>query len=69
MTKQLTDLAPLAQTSAPVIVELRKYLANLCKEDLENFNRDLKEIVQKSGIQSIHDFDSNQHTLARFYKN
>lgn len=69
MIKQLTNLAPLASTSASVIVELRKYMADLRKENLQNFNKELKEIAQESGFRSVYDFDSNVHTFARFCKN
>lgn len=69
MTKQLENLVPLALTGAPVIVELRKYIVDLHKKDLQNFNKELNEIVQTNGLHSTYDFDSNEHTLARLYKN
>lgn len=69
MTKQLENLVPLASTGAPVIVESRKYIADLRKEDLKNFTEELKELAQKNGLRSLHDFDSNEHVLARFCKN
>ncbi|XP_032690746.1 dynein assembly factor 3, axonemal homolog isoform X2 [Odontomachus brunneus] len=69
MTKQLENLVPLASTDASIIVELRKYMTELHKEDLQNFNKELSEIVQKNGLRSVYDFNSNEHTLARLYKN
>lgn len=69
MTKQLENLAPLASTGAPVIVESRKYMADLRKEDLKNFTEEVKELAQKNGLRLIHDFDSNEHIFARFCKN
>ncbi|KAM0727110.1 Dynein axonemal assembly factor 3 [Formica fusca] len=69
MTKQLENLAPLASTGAPVIVESRKYMADLRKEDLKNFTEELKELAQKNGLRLLHDFDSNEHIFARFSKN
>ncbi|XP_014488377.1 PREDICTED: dynein assembly factor 3, axonemal homolog isoform X2 [Dinoponera quadriceps] len=68
MTKQLANLAPLVSTGASVIVELSKYVADLRKEDLQNFNKELKETMQKNGLRSTYDFDSNEHTLARLCK-
>lgn len=68
MTRQLANLAPLASTGAPVIVELRKYMADCRKEDLQNFTEELKEIAQENGLRSLHDFDSNEHIFARFCK-
>lgn len=69
MTKQIANVAPLASTGASVIVELRKYMAELRKEDLEKFNKELKEIAQESGLRPLCDFDSNEHVIARFSKN
>lgn len=69
MTKQLMNLAPLATTGASIIVELPKNMADLRKEDLQNYDKELKEIVQKSGLRSTYNFDSNIHTLARLCKN
>lgn len=69
MTKQLPNLVPLISADAPMIVELRKHMANLHKEDLQNFTRELKEIAQTNGLRSLYDFDSNTHTFARFCKN
>ncbi|XP_011640069.1 dynein assembly factor 3, axonemal homolog isoform X2 [Pogonomyrmex barbatus] len=69
MTKQLANLAPLASAGAPVIVELRKHMADLRKEDLQNFTKELKEIAQENGLRSLYDFDSNEHIFARFCKN
>lgn len=69
MTKQLENLVPLASTGASVIVELRKYMVDLHKEDLQDFNKELSEIVQKNGLRSAYDFNSNDHTFARLYKN
>lgn len=68
MTKQITNLAPLASTGASVIIELRKYMIELRKEDLQKFNKELKEITQETGLRSISDFDSNEHVIARFSK-
>lgn len=68
MTKQLANLAPLASTGASVIVELRKNMADFRKEDLQNFTKELKEIAQESGLRSLYDLDSNEHTFARFCK-
>lgn len=69
MTKQLANLAPLASTgTGTVIVELRKHMAELRKEDLQNFTKELKEIAQKNGLRSLYDFDSNEHVFARFCK-
>ncbi|EZA54512.1 hypothetical protein X777_05491 [Ooceraea biroi] len=69
MTKQLSNLVPLASAGAPVIVELRKCMAELRKEDLNIFTKELKGIAQENGLRSIHDFDSNDHILAHFCKN
>lgn len=69
MIKQLENLAPLASTGAPVIVESRKCMADLRKEDLKNFTEELKELAQKNGLRLVHDFDSNEHIFARFCKN
>lgn len=69
MTKQLENLIPLASKDAPIIVESRKYMADLRKEDLKNFTEELKELAQKNGLRSLHDFDSNEHVFARFCKN
>ncbi|XP_011858281.1 PREDICTED: dynein assembly factor 3, axonemal homolog isoform X2 [Vollenhovia emeryi] len=68
MTKQLANLAPLASTGAPVIVELRKNMAEFRNEALKNFTKELKEIAQKCGLRSLYDFDSNKHIFARFCK-
>lgn len=68
MTKQLANLVPLALTDAPVIVELRKCMVELRKNDLQNFTKELKTIAQDVGLRSIHDFDSNKHIFARFCK-
>lgn len=68
MTKQLVNLAPLVSTNGTVIVELRKYMTELRKEDLETFNKELKEIARESKLQAISDFNSIEHTLARFRK-
>jgi len=69
MTKQLANLAPLALTGAPVIVELCKHMADLRKENLQNFTKELKEIAQENKLRLLRDFDSNEHVLARFCKN
>ncbi|XP_012228949.2 dynein axonemal assembly factor 3 [Linepithema humile] len=69
MTKQLANLAPLASTGAPVIVELRKCMADLRKEDLQNFTKELKEVARENKLRLLRDFDSNEHVLARFCKN
>ncbi|XP_029161923.1 dynein assembly factor 3, axonemal [Nylanderia fulva] len=69
MTKQLENLIPLASTGALIIVESRKYIADLRKEDLKNFTEELKELAQKNGLRLLHDFDSNEHVFARFCKN
>lgn len=68
MTKQLANLIPLASTGAPVIVELRKHMADLREEDLQNFTKELKDIAQENGLRPLYDFDSNKHTFARFCK-
>ncbi|KAL0132598.1 hypothetical protein PUN28_000393 [Cardiocondyla obscurior] len=68
MTRQLPNLVPLASTGAPVIVELRKNMADFRKEDLQNFTKELKEIAQENGLRSLYDFDSNEHIFARFCK-
>lgn len=69
MTKHLANLAPLASTGAPVIVESRKHMADVRKEDLQNFTKELKEIAQESKLRLLRDFDSSEHILARFCKN
>ncbi|KYM78616.1 UPF0470 protein C19orf51 [Atta colombica] len=69
MTKQLPNLIPLISADAPMIVELRKYMADLRKEDLHDFTKELKEIARTNGLRSLYDFDSNAHTFARFCKN
>lgn len=69
MIKQLPNLVPLASTDASIIVELPKYRADLRKEDLQNFNEKLNEIIQKNGLRSTCNFDANKHTLARLLKN
>jgi len=68
MTKQLANLVPLASVGASVIVELRKHMADLRKEDLQNFTKELKEIAQENGLRAVYDFDSNEHTFAHFCK-
>lgn len=68
MTKQIANLTPLASTGASVIIELRKHMVELRKEDLQTFNKELREITQESGLCLLSDFDSNEHVIARFRK-
>jgi len=69
MIKKLANLVPLASTGAPIIVESRKCMAELRKDDLQNFTKELKEIAQENALRLIHHFDSNEHVFARFCKN
>ena len=68
MTKQIPNLVPLLKKDSPFLVESRKFLSELRKEDLEEFSTELKNIGKENGLRNLNDFDSEKQTFARFSK-
>lgn len=69
MTKQLPNIIPLSKKKSHILIELRKYLSELRKEDLEIFTKELKSIAQGCGLREIKSFNSENHTIAQFCNN
>ena len=68
MTKQIPNLVPLLKKNCPFLVESRKFLPELQKEDLEKFSSELNSIARENGLRNLNDFDSGKHTFALFCK-
>lgn len=69
MTKQLPNIIPLLKKKGHILIELRKYLSELRKEDLESFTKELKSTTQGCGLREMKSFNSENHTIARFCNN
>ncbi|XP_015604868.1 dynein assembly factor 3, axonemal homolog [Cephus cinctus] len=68
MTNQLGNTAPLLKTGGKMLIESRKFLTELRKDDLEKFTKDLKAQARDNGLRELIDFDAEKHVVARFCK-
>ncbi|XP_046735894.1 dynein axonemal assembly factor 3 [Diprion similis] len=68
MTKHLSNVIPLAKLNARILVESRKFMVDLRKEDLEKFTKELINDAKENGMETIHKFDSEKDNIARFLK-
>lgn len=69
MTKQLGNLASLAKRGGRVLIESRKYSANVRHEEQQKFTETVKNNARDNGLRELIVFDSEKHTVARFCKN
>lgn len=68
MTNHLPNLVPLAKVNAKVLVELRKFMIDSKKGDLQEFTKELVHEAKRNGLQKVDEFDSEMDTIARFIK-
>lgn len=68
MTKQIPNLVPLLKKNSPFLIESRKFLTDLRKNNMEAFSTELKNIAKENGLRILNDFDSEKQTIARFCK-
>ncbi|KAG7205792.1 hypothetical protein KM043_007737 [Ampulex compressa] len=66
--KELPNIAPLLKKGASMVIELRKYLVELRKEDLQKFDEELRNAAHENGLNEVNAFSSQEHALARFSK-
>ncbi|XP_020708141.2 dynein axonemal assembly factor 3 [Athalia rosae] len=69
MTKQLPHVVPLMKLGTKVIIESRKFMVDLRKEDLARFTEELVKEAKDNGLEELIKFDSEKDNIARFVKN
>ncbi|XP_023288860.1 dynein assembly factor 3, axonemal [Orussus abietinus] len=68
MTRHVSHLAPLLKTDGIMLVESRKYLVELRKEDLESFAEALKKDAQEAGLRHLEEINDEKEEYFRFIK-
>lgn len=68
MTNQLPNLIDSIKKGSLILIESRKFMTQLRKEDHIKFNEDIQKIADDIGLKKVTSFDSHSDIFARFIK-
>ncbi|XP_011306546.1 dynein assembly factor 3, axonemal homolog [Fopius arisanus] len=68
MTNQIPNIIPWVKVKGAVLVETRKFMTELSKEDHQKFSNDLEELTKASGLKSLESVDEPLENIQRYTK-